>query len=233
MLITAIVFLAVFTQSLSGFGLALVSMPLLIGLIGLQTATPLMALVGIVAESIMLLYYRDSFNLRAVAGLTAAAVVGIPLGLVFLRRVDEGLVTAVLGLILILYALYALVGFKLPQLAHPLWAIGFGFIGGIIGGAYNTSGPPAIIYGTCRRWSPLEFKSNLQGFFVITSVAAIASHALAGNFTLIVWHDFLLALPGIALGLIAGFSLDKIINPQRFRQLILILLIILGIRLIL
>jgi uncharacterized membrane protein YfcA len=160
MLITAIVFLAVFTQSLSGFGLALVSMPLLIGLIGVQTATPLMALVGIVAESIMLLYYRDSFNLRAVAGLTAAAVVGIPIGLVFLRRVDEGVVTAVLGLILILYALYALVGFKLPQLAHPLWAIGFGFIGGVIGGAYNTSGPPAIIYGTCRRWSPLEFTSG-------------------------------------------------------------------------
>jgi len=233
MLITAIIFLAIFTQSLSGFGLALVSMPLLVGVIGIQAATPLVALVGITAESLILLYYRESFNIRAVAHVLVAAVVGVPIGLIFLRRVDAEVVTAVLGLILILYSLYALIGFKLPQLSHPVWAYVTGLLGGIIGGAYNTSGPPIIIYGTCRRWPPAEFKSNLQGYFVFISAFTIVGHGLAGNLDTAVWQNFLLTLPGIALGLIAGFSLDKYINPQRFRQLILILLIILGIRLIL
>lgn len=65
-LVFAVVFLAVFTQSLTGFGLALVSMPLLTMVLGIQTAAPLVALVALAAEIVLLIYYREALNLSVV-----------------------------------------------------------------------------------------------------------------------------------------------------------------------
>ena len=89
MLISTITFLAIFTQSISGFGLGLVAISLLSNVIGIREATPLVSLIGITAQFAILLYYRRDFNLQAVSRLAATAVLGIPLGLLFLRQVDE------------------------------------------------------------------------------------------------------------------------------------------------
>lgn len=233
MLIVAIVFFAIFTQAAAGFGLALVSMPLLVGLLGVRTATPLVALVGATAEIIVLARYRHAFNLRAVGRLSLASLAGIPLGLFVLHRVDTDIVTAFLGVVIVAYALYALLNLKLPQLLHGGWAYGFGFAGGVLSGAYNTSGPPVVMYGTCCCWRPAEFKSNLQGYFLLNSVMTIFAHGISGSFTPSVWQAYLLALPAILLGLVAGFSLDGRLDPQRFRQVVLVLLVFLGVRLFL
>ncbi|MBE2224895.1 MAG: sulfite exporter TauE/SafE family protein, partial [Anaerolineae bacterium] len=221
-------FTAIFTQTVTGFGLALVSMPLLILILPIQVASPLVALVGGLAETLLLLKYREAFNFRAVSVLIAASLIGIPVGVYLLGWVDAGVVTAVLGLIVIAYALYALIGFNPPQLVSRGWAVLFGFIGGILGGAYNTSGPPIIIYGSCRRWPPAEFKSNLQGFFLVTSITVIFTHFLSGNFTPVVWYNFFIAIPAILLALFIGFRLDKYIDPLRFRKIVLVTLLVLG-----
>ena len=60
-------FLAIFTQATAGFGLVLVSMPLLVRLLGVHTAMPLVALVGATAEVVTLARYRHTSNLRAVS----------------------------------------------------------------------------------------------------------------------------------------------------------------------
>lgn len=231
MLLFLIIFLAVFTQAVTGFGVALVSMPLLLLVMDIGLAAPLVALVAGVAELLLLLYYRQHLNARAVTRLIAASLAGIPIGVFLLQKVDEGVITAVLGLILIFYALYALSGLRLPHLAHSGWAYGFGFVAGILGGAYNTSGPPVIIYGNCRRWPPAEFKSNLQGFFVVSTYAIIAAHALGGNFTPEVWRNFLIALPAVLLALLIGPQVSRFLNPARFRHIVLLLLLLLGVSL--
>lgn len=232
MLLFLIIFLAIFTQTVTGFGVALVSMPLLLLVMDIGQAAPLVALVAGVAEALLLLYYRADLNVRAVGRLIVASLVGIPVGVLALRRVDEGVITAVLGLLLVAYALYALSGLRLPQLSHPGWAYGFGFVAGLLGGAYNTSGPPVIVYGACRRWPPAEFKSNLQGFFVVSSYAIIAAHALGGSFTPEVWQRFFIAIPAIFLALLIGFQVDRFLNPERFRRLLLLVLLGLGASLI-
>ncbi len=232
MLVALITFLAVFVQSSIGFGLALVAMPLAVELLGLQIAAPLVALIATTAEFFVLLYYRHAINLRVVARITIAAIVGIPLGVYILSRADPAVVTTALGILLVGYGLYALSNLKLPELASRGWAYLFGFTAGILAGAYNTSGPPVVVYGNCRRWTPDVFKSNLQGFFVVNGLVVILTHALTGNYTTAVWQEFLWSLPGMAVGLLAGFVLSKRINPDLFRKIVLVMLIILGLRLI-
>jgi uncharacterized membrane protein YfcA len=235
--VVLIVFLAVFTQSLSGFGVALVAMAFLPTVIGIHTATPLVALVMATIEFFLLIRYRHALNIGAVWRIVVASLVGIPVGLLFLSRLDEKTVMVFLGLIIIGYAFYALLDdftkiIRLPKLEHPAWPYIFGWIAGMLGGAYNTSGPPVIVYGNCRRWGAAEFKSNLQGFFVVTSLVIAAGHAWNGNLTPEVWRYFLWAIPAMAVGMIAGTSLDRYIKPETFRRIVLVLLIIMGARLV-
>jgi hypothetical protein len=231
-LLALIVFLAVFTQSLTGFGSALVAMALLPALIGMRVATPLVAALAMTIEGILLLRYKDSLNLRAVWRLSAASLVGIPLGMIVLGRVDESLAMGILGWVIVSYAAYSFFELKPPELSRPVWAYTFGLLAGMLGGAYNTSGPPAVIYANARRWSQDEFKSNLQGFFLLNDVLILGGHVLSGNFTAQVFQNYLIALPAVGLGILAGVSLDRRINPQAFRKVVLGLLLVTGARLV-
>lgn len=233
LMIFLILFLAVFTHSLTGFGSALVAMALLPGLIGLRMAVPLVALLALTLEVLLLFRYRQGFEIRDVWKLATASLVGIPLGVMVLRHVDENLVLVVLGIVIVGYALYGLFELKLPRLENSAWAYGLGFLSGLLGGAYNISGPPVIIYGHARGWQLDRFKGNLQGYFVISSTFVAINHLISGNLTTDVWRLYPLALGAIALGVITGPRMDRWLSPTWFRRAVLALLFIMGVRMLL
>lgn len=232
-IVASIVFLAALTQSVSGFGLGLVALALLPTVLDLRIAVPLVTLVAICVEFLLLLRYRHALNFRAVTRLVVAALVGIPIGLFALKNVDSPITLRLLGIFIAGYAAYGLLNLTLPIIHNQRWAYGFGFVSGILTGLYNTGGPPLVIYGTSRRWSPDEFRGNLQGIFLITSCFTITGHALSHNYTEIVWQHFLAAVPAIIAGLLLGFFAARYIHAQTFRKIVLALLFILGLRLLL
>jgi len=227
-----IVFLAAFTQSLSGFGSALVAMALLPPIIGIQISTPLVALVMIPLEAYLIVHYRHALNISVIWRVVLASIVGIPFGILFLSQLNEKIVMTVLGLVISGYSLFALFKIRLPVLKNLAWGYLFGLLAGLLGGAYNTAGPPVIVYGNILGWKRGEFKSNLQGFFILTSLVVAAGHAWSGNLSPEVWRLFLISLPAIAIGSLAGTSLDNHLNPETFRKIVLILLVVMGVRMI-
>lgn len=233
LIFAAIIIFACLVQAVAGFGLPLIAMPVLIALFGIRLSVPLMAIVILEQQVIMIIRYRAALNLRTVSRISGAAVVGIPIGVLFLSRVPEAITITLLGLILIFYVLYSLLKLPIPPLKNPLWAYAFGFIGGIGGGAYNMAAPPMVIYADTQRWKPAVFKANLQGFFLVITIAAIITHALSGNITAAILRWSLLAAPLVVIGAFSGFYLDRFINPDLFRKIVLGLLLILGASLIL
>jgi hypothetical protein len=231
-LVPMMIFFGVLTQTVTGFGSALVTMAVLPAMLGIQAASPLVALMAITLEVILLIRYRGAINLGAVWRLSLAAIIAIPIGIAAIRSISEDIVLTILGMVLVGYSVYALTAPRLPELKQPAWAFGFGFVGGLLSGAYNVAGPAAVIYGNCRGWQPAEFKSNLQAFFLINDLTVVAGHALAGNLTPIVWSNYLVALPAIVLGIFVGLKIDRRMNPIVFRKIVLVLLIVMGLRLI-
>lgn len=233
-LLTALVTLAAaLTQRLTGFGSGLIPMSILPAFIGIRTVAPLVALITTTVDVLMLSRYRAGIRPRAVYPLLVGMTFGIPLGILALRRVDERIVLSVLGAVISLYALYTLAGFRIPRPNGRPWAWGVGFLAGMLGGAYNTSGPPLIVYGQALDWPPDEFKANLQTLFIFNDVLVIAGHLVAHNITPVVARAYLIALPALAMGFLIGGRLDRFLNPERFRVLVLVLLCILGLRLVL
>lgn len=231
-IVLVIIFLAVVTQSISGFGSALIAMALLPAVIGLQAAAPLVALVAITLEAVLLYRYRKAVQISVIRDVVIASLVGIPIGVLYLRRIDESITLTILGGIIIGYAAYSLFNIRPPVLKRTAWGIGAGLIGGILGGAYNTSGPPVIIYGDCKRWPQEEFKGNLQGYFVISSTIIALTHLISGGITPVVWRLYLPSLPLIAAGIVSGTWLDRYISHTVFRKIVLLLLIVMGFRLV-
>lgn len=231
-LIALVTLAAALTQRLTGFGSGLIPMAILPGPVGIRTVTPLVALITTTVDVLMLGRYRTRIRPRAVYPLLVGMASGIPLGILALRRLDERIVLGALGAVICLYALYALSGFRLPRLNGRPWACGVGLLAGMLGGAYNTSGPPLIIYGQAQEWPPDEFKANLQTLFIFNDVLVIVGHLVAHNVTLVVARAYLIALPAIAAGFLVGGRLDRYLNPERFRILVLALLLVLGLRLV-
>jgi uncharacterized membrane protein YfcA len=226
-----IIILACFVQAVAGFGLPMIATPVLLALFGIRAAVPLMAIIILELQLLMILRYHMALNIGTVWRISAAAILGIPIGVLFLSRIPEAFSITLLGLILIFYVLYSVFNLPVPALKNANWVYFFGFLSGMGGGAYNMAAPPMIIYADAQRWEPRLFKGNLQGCFLIITVVAILTHSLSGNVTGDVLQKSLIAIPFVLIGALAGFYLDRFINPALFRKIVLGLLLVLGINL--
>lgn len=226
-------FLAAFTQAISGFGSALVGMPLLSQLTGVKIGAPLMAFVSMALNVSMLLIQRQAFRWRDIGKLLVAAMIGIPIGLVGIGLLNERIVSVGLGVLLIGYGLYAWLTPRLPELKHPAWSYAFGFASGLLAGGYNVGGPPAVIFAECKRWEPDEFRSNLQALFLMENIIVLAGHVYRQDFTPEVVNLLWIAVPALVVGIVLGVVLDRFIPDALFRKIVLVLLLGLGVHLVL
>lgn len=241
LLIVIILFFANFTSGVAGFGMAMVSLPLLTaGGLPLEAAAALVALCGLSTKPVFIRRYWQSLSLSQIWRLTLASAIGIPLGVYLLNTLDERLITSLLGVLITGYVLANLLPLSrwwgLAQsgewMHHPRMAYVMGFASGVLGGAYNIYGPPAVIYAESQNWSPDRFKGNIQAFAVISTGMITAAHLLEGHYTGEVMRLYLLVLPAVISGVFAGFRMDGHINKARFRQIVLLLLLANGLNLI-
>ncbi len=231
-LLVVLVFFSAFMQTLSGFGFSLVVMPVLTLLLGLRLALPLVALAGLTLYVVNLLRYHRAVNVREVLRLGAASALGVPIGIWAMVNVNETYVKSLLGLILVAYAVYSLASPALPRVCSPRWAYLAGFVAGCLGGAYNTPGPPLVVYGSLRQWAKDEFRAGLQALFLFNAVLTVSSHFLAQHLTATVVTFYAYAAPALLLGVLAASRLDRRVNKERFRVLVLVIILLLGVSLI-
>jgi uncharacterized protein len=228
LLAMAILFISTFIRSAIGFGDALVAMPLLAMALGIQTATPLVAFAAATIALIILIRNWRSVDIRSAWRLILLSLVGIPFGLVLLREAPEQVVKAILGVLLILYGLYSLITPSLPVIRSERSAYIFGFIAGVLGGAYNTNGPPVVMYGLLRRWPPESFRATLQCYFLFTGVSILISHGVAGLWTPLVLQIYLYSIPIIMLAIFAGGRINNHISKELFSRIVYAFLIVIG-----
>ncbi len=218
-------FLATLVQCTFGFGNALLAMPLLAFLVPLSFATPLVAMVSMTVTVAIVAADWRHMEFGATARLVIGAVFGIPLGIWLLTSLDERIVKGVLAGVILSFAVFNLAHPRRFHLKSDRWAVLFGWVAGVLGGAYNTHGPPLVIFGFLRQWSIQQFRATLQGYFLLAGSMVLASHALAGFWTkAVLWH-YMMCLPLTALAFGTGHFLSRRISPGRFQKLVYVALI--------
>ena len=230
--IAAIVFFAAVVQSLAGFGFALIIMPVITLLLGVQTAAPMVALTALTVYVINVARYRQAINAGEVLRLAMASALGIPVGIWLLANVDEALVTRLLGLVLVFYGAYSLLRPVAARIPSRRWVYPAGFLAGCLGAAYNTPGPPAVVYGSSQQWPKDEFRASMQVLFLVNAVLVVSSHLVAGNVTSQVLNHYLYAVPAFLLGIFVGSLVDHRVDSRRFRIIVTVMILALGLALL-
>ena len=216
----AIVFIATLIRSAFGFGEALLAVPLLAFFMPLGVAAPLAVLVSITVAGIIVLQDWNKIHLQSTGWLVLSSLFGIPLGLLLLTSTHQRFVKATLGVIIILFSAYSMVGrspLELRRDSRP-WLLICGFFAGVLGGAYGMNGPPLVIYGTMRRWTAQHFRATLQGYFLPASIIGMGGYWLAGLWTHTVTRYYLLSLPVTLLGVFLGRVLNHRLRGAVFFQ---------------
>jgi uncharacterized membrane protein YfcA len=230
LIITAqiIIFVSTLIRGIFGFGNALIAMPLLAMLIGIRTTTPLIALISSFMALIILARDWRKVQIKSARQLIISSLPGIPLGLLLLKGVHEDAVKIILAVIIIGFSIYDLVSPRLTISGRFRFAFISGFMAGILGGAYNTNGPPIVIYGTLRRWSPHNFRATLQGYFFPVSLLIIGGHGLAGLWTAEVFRLCIVSLPIVFVTILTGEKINRKIPRGKFDKYVHVLLIAIG-----
>jgi hypothetical protein len=228
LIILSIVFISTLTRSTFGFGDALIAMPLLALFIDIKIATPLIALVAFFIAISILLKNWQKVEFKSAWRLIIASLVGIPIGIWYLDDINENIIKLILGFIVLFFAIYSLLKPKIHRLKGEKYSWIFGFIAGILGGAYNTNGPPIVIYSSLKKWNPQNFRATLQGYFFTTGIMVVVGHGIAGNFTNDVLSYFAYCIPIVILAVVLGARINKKIPVDRFHKFIYIILVVLG-----
>ena len=233
MIVVAVLFGATLLRSALGFGEALIAVPLLSFVMPVSVAAPIAVLVSITVAAIVVAQDWRHVHLRSAAWLVLSTLVGIPFGLLMLRTVPEPIVKGVLGAVVAAFALSSLRGQLAYELTDDRWAWLFGVSAGVLGGAYGMNGPPLVMYGSLRRWSPRHFRATLQGYFLPASVMGMAGYGAAGLWTPTVNRYFLFSLPLVAVGIVLGRALNRRVDARRFFVFVHVGLMAIGLGLLL
>ena len=229
-----VVFVATLIRSTFGFGEGLIAVPLLALIIPIGIAAPVVVLLSITIAAVVVAQDWRKIHVRSTGWLLLPTFVGIPLGIMLLASSHQRIVKAVLAIVLILFSGYFLIGKRTPELrndSHP-WMLGCGFFAGVLGGAYGMNGPPLVIYGAMRRWSPQHFRATLQGYFLPASIVAMAGYWLAGLWVPAVTHYYLISLPVALPAIFLGRAINGRLRGDSFMKYVHGGLVCIGIALL-
>jgi uncharacterized protein len=216
--VLGVVFVATLIRSTFGFGEGLIAVPLLALILPVEIAAPVVVLLSITIAAVVVMQDWRKIHVRSTGWLLAPTFVGIPLGIALLRSVHQNGVKAALAILIIAFSGYSLVGKRPPELREDSrgWLLGCGFLAGVLGGAYGMNGPPLVIYGAMRRWSPQHFRATLQGYFLPASLVAMAGYWLAGLWVPAVTHYYLISLPAALPAIFVGRVLNHRLRGDAF-----------------
>ncbi len=234
MLYTSLIFLvAGFTQGISGFGAALVAMPLLTLLIGIKAAVPLIMLNGLIITGFLSLQLKGHVDRRKIMPLLLGSLPGIFVGAWALKRMDAGLLQLAFGAFIVLYAVYSLTSAQpRAQRISGRWGYVAGFLAGVISSLFSAGGPPAVIYVSLTDWAKDEIKATLSVFFFVSGVVTAFGHAINGLTTRATLQQLVSTGPMTLCGVLAGVFLYRKIRHRTYIAIMLWLLILMGLTMI-
>jgi uncharacterized protein len=223
-----IFFLAGSLQGMTGFGSALVAMPLLCFFLDVKTAVPLCTLNSIVITTFLVFKLKKHIDRKKILPLCISALPGTVVGVTLLQKMDAQVFKILLGSLLLAYSIYSLAFSPAPRKIQPFWTYIAGFFSGAIGSAFSAGGPPAIMFATLNDWNKDEVKATLTGFFAFNSLISATVHFFTGLTTSSVLHNFLISCPLVLVGTVTGSHFYSLIPHRLYLKITFGFLIIMG-----
>ncbi len=217
-------FIAALARGFSGFGGALIFVPLASAAVGPQTAAPILLVIDGAAQLALLKSAWRTADRREVAIMAAGALIGIPLGAAILAYLDATLLRWAIAALIVAMLALLISGWRYHGRPEAATTVGVGFAAGILSGAVQAAGPPVVAYWLGGSASAAIVRANIILFFFCTSVVAAISYLAAGLLGLDVLILSALTAPAYALGMYVGTRMFGLASERLFRRICLALI---------
>ena len=206
-------------RGFSGFGGALIFVPLASAAVGPRLAAPLLLVVDAAAAAGLIPdAWRRAGKLEVVT-MAAGAAFGVPLGAWLLTRTDPlvlrwALAVTVAGLLLLLISGWRYRGQRTASLA-----VGVGGLAGLLSGSAQIGGPPVVAYWLSGASRADVVRANIVLYFAVSSVFSGLVYLIGGLITQTVLALALLVGPTYGLGIYLGSRLFGLAGETTFRRI--------------
>jgi uncharacterized membrane protein YfcA len=218
--------LASAAQTVSGFGFALIGTPLVAVLAGPKAAVVGLTMIGILLVAQLSLRGRGHVDRPTVLVVTAAAIIGMPLGLLVLTRADDHVLTIAIAVAVIAFSLLLWRDVRLP-VGRGTDALA-GLTAGVLSTSTGTSGPPIVIALSGKRLEPAVFRATISTIFLVQGSASLVAFALGGQITSDALSVAIAGLPGVIVGSFVGEHGFRRVDAATFRRVVLGMLFLSG-----
>jgi uncharacterized protein len=220
----------------TGFGAA-VAMPLLGLVFPLKLLVPAWTFIGVLAG--LALFGSDRRNVAwgEMLKLVPTLLLGIAVGLYVFTRLDSATLAKSLGVLVLLYGAYSLIGtfrpaFKAKLPPRAAAAIG-GFLGGIVGTVIGTMGSVFFaIYYDAIDLSKQHFRATMTAILLTLAFVRGVGYWAVGEFTREVMILAAILLPMMLVGIFIGNRFHHGMSELIFRRTVSSALIASGLALL-
>lgn len=214
-------------QSVTGFGFALLVVPILTVVEGPQTAVVVMTSIGVPMTLANAIRWRADLEIRSFLIVTAAALVAMPLGTILLTRADDRTLTLVVGAVVLAFTVALWRGLHLPPGLRTELAAGA--LSGALATSVGTNGPPLVVAFQATGMPPEPFRATLAAAFAVQGAVALATFWAADLIDADVGKAWLVGIPAALVGALVGDRVFARIDRERFRTGVLVMLAASGV----
>jgi uncharacterized membrane protein YfcA len=223
LLVAGVVLVASTTQTITGFGFALIAVPVLVTVLDVRDVVVLAGALGLASSALVVRRTHALVPVRTVAVLLVSSFAGLPVGLAVLLLAPEDALRIAVGVASIVMAAALAVGAS-PGLRGRRGEVVAGLTSGVLNTSTGMNGPPVVLYLQDAGLRPAEFRGALSAFFSFSGVISLAVLAASRVVTLAALGLAAAALPMVFAGNWAGQRLYSRIEREMFRRLVLALL---------
>jgi uncharacterized membrane protein YfcA len=217
LLVTA--FVASLARGFSGFGAALIFLPLAATVTDPKIASPLLLITdAVLAVGFIPNAFRNGGK-REVATMGLGAALGIPAGTWVLIHTDPVQIRWAVVVLATLMLALLISGWRYRGTPTRPLTFGVGAFAGVCSGAAQVGGPAVITYWLGSHSPPPIVRANIILFFAISTTIAIVSYLVGGVMTLTVLKLAVVVAPVYALGLFLGSRLFGVADEMVFRRI--------------
>lgn len=230
-LAASVILLAYLVRGVSGFGSALVAVPLLAHFLPLTFVVPWIALMDVLGSVVLARQGQRGGHIEwsEVRWLLPAAMLGVVLGIQLLVSLPEAWLLGALGIFVVTFGLRNVLGLHSEKPIPRWWALPTGIVGGAISALFSTGGPPFVIYLGHRLPDKSRFRATLSTLFMLEGAIRVAGLVAFGLYWQANMLTYLLAgLPLMLAGLWLGHRIHVGLNQRQMALAIGLLLLVSG-----
>jgi uncharacterized protein len=211
-------FLAALARGFSGFGSALIFIPMASAVVGPRAAAPLLLVVDGVLTMGFIPHAWRLADKREVAVMTLGLIAGVPVGTWLLASTDPIVIRWAIVVLAAVLVTLLMSGWRYHGKPTTMTTVAIGCLSGLSGGAAQMSGPPIIAYWLGGTIPATTVRANMILFFAIATVITSITYMLAGLLTTSILALALVTGPAFGLGLLIGSRLFGFASETTFRH---------------